>query len=313
MNSLVLSGGSIKGAFQAGALGHLLRQGFVPELVYGISVGALNGAFLTDRSGRAAGAAGAAVNWPGIADGLERFWIERVTRPRDLIRERSQLSLAWALAWKRFDGIVSTEPLHAMIRREVTRENFARSPLAFHVGAVNMVTGDIAYVGKDSPRIVDYIVASTAIPISMPLVTVDQQPYYDGGIRDIAPLGRAIDSGGSRIAAIITQPERMEPRTFHRGSILQLISRVMDIVTNETVLNDLKVIERVNAMIEAEGPDSAVARRYRPIAALAIWPDRTIDVSIESFTSADIRMMLELGKESARKALAKHPDWLAGH
>jgi predicted acylesterase/phospholipase RssA len=37
--------------------------------------------------------------------------------------------------------------------------------------------------------------ASAAVPISMPLVDIDREPYYDGGIRDIAPLGRAFKQG----------------------------------------------------------------------------------------------------------------------
>jgi hypothetical protein len=42
MKALVLSGGSILGAFQAGAIAKVLGDGFVPELVIGTSVGALN-------------------------------------------------------------------------------------------------------------------------------------------------------------------------------------------------------------------------------------------------------------------------------
>ena len=308
MRALVLSGGSIKGAFQAGAVAHLLRSGFAPELVYGISVGALNGAFLADRSGRMV-AAGSTPDWPKLADDLERFWTERITRPADVIRRRSALALAWAIVRDRFDGIVSTDPLRKLIRREALRENIARTPLTFLVGAVNLLTGDIEYRGKDSPEIVDYVIASTAVPISMPLAYVKGQPYYDGGIRDIAPLGAAINAGATRIAAIICQPKHVAPRTFDLHDPLKLVSRTVDIVTNETVLNDLKVVERVNELIRASPPGSAVADRYDRVPSLAIWPNRAIDVAIESFTSADIRMMLELGRESARKALEANPEW----
>ena len=52
--ALVLSGGSIKGSFQAGAVAELLESGFVPDAIYGTSVGSLNGSFLTERAGRLA-------------------------------------------------------------------------------------------------------------------------------------------------------------------------------------------------------------------------------------------------------------------
>ena len=51
--AFVLSGGSIKGAFQAGALADLLTsKTFTPDAIYGTSVGSLNGAFIADRAGR---------------------------------------------------------------------------------------------------------------------------------------------------------------------------------------------------------------------------------------------------------------------
>jgi predicted patatin/cPLA2 family phospholipase len=40
MNALVLSGGNIKGAYQAGIVSTLLQAGYVPEIATGISVGA---------------------------------------------------------------------------------------------------------------------------------------------------------------------------------------------------------------------------------------------------------------------------------
>lgn len=53
MKAFVLSGGSIKGAFQAGVITDLLTSGsFMPDAIYGTSVGSLNGAFLADRAGR---------------------------------------------------------------------------------------------------------------------------------------------------------------------------------------------------------------------------------------------------------------------
>jgi NTE family protein len=42
MNALVLSGGNIKGAYQARIVSTLLLAGYVPEIATGISVGAIN-------------------------------------------------------------------------------------------------------------------------------------------------------------------------------------------------------------------------------------------------------------------------------
>ncbi|WP_310590414.1 patatin-like phospholipase family protein [Dyadobacter sp. NIV53] len=51
MKALVLGGGSMKGAFQVGVIQAVLENGFEPEMIYGISVGALNATFLTNETG----------------------------------------------------------------------------------------------------------------------------------------------------------------------------------------------------------------------------------------------------------------------
>lgn len=52
-NALVLGGGGIKGAFQAGVLSVILAdKDYAPAGIFGSSTGALNGAFLADRAGR---------------------------------------------------------------------------------------------------------------------------------------------------------------------------------------------------------------------------------------------------------------------
>lgn len=47
---LLLGGGGITGAYQAGVLKVLLEQGVVTNVINGVSVGGLNAAFLVDRA-----------------------------------------------------------------------------------------------------------------------------------------------------------------------------------------------------------------------------------------------------------------------
>lgn len=46
--ALVLSGGGIKGAYEAGVIRALAEAGIVPDVIVGVSAGALNGAFVTN-------------------------------------------------------------------------------------------------------------------------------------------------------------------------------------------------------------------------------------------------------------------------
>jgi NTE family protein len=76
--ALVLGGGALKGAFQAGAVMALLENGFRPDALYGISVGGLNAAFLTTEANRQMADTGR-IDWPragrsrdpvAVSDGL---------------------------------------------------------------------------------------------------------------------------------------------------------------------------------------------------------------------------------------------------
>ncbi len=52
MKALVLGGGSLKGAWQVGVIHAILDTGFRPEMIYGISAGALNGSFMVNEASK---------------------------------------------------------------------------------------------------------------------------------------------------------------------------------------------------------------------------------------------------------------------
>src|SRR5438046_2192955 len=78
--ALVLSGGGIKGAFQAGAIAEVLSSGFQPAILVGTSIGALNAAFLADRAGSSY-LVNRHVDWRKLGESLEKFWRDRITGP----------------------------------------------------------------------------------------------------------------------------------------------------------------------------------------------------------------------------------------
>ena len=102
--ALVLSGGSVKGAFQAGAIAEVLESGYKPTAIYGTSVGSLNGAFLAERAGRLAPSQVESA-WPSIGAELEEFWRREITSFARIGRRRCILRLAWDILTNRFNGL----------------------------------------------------------------------------------------------------------------------------------------------------------------------------------------------------------------
>lgn len=304
MNALAFVAVAILGAARTVALPAPPSQGLSPGIIAGISVGARNGAFLTERAGRAASSP---PDCPALGAELARLGTDNVTGPHDLIARRSTGSIAWGALWSRFDGLVKTDPLRALVRREIIEANLRRSPVAFHAGTVKLADGEIVYAKLAFPNLLESIIASTAIPIMMPLSMIGDRPFDDGGLRDIAPLKQAIDAGATEIVCIACQPLRSGAASFNRKNLLHLVDRVVTVQTCEILRNDLKLASYINEYCPRDGTrvEAGPLRGYRYIPIRIIQPAVPIEVQLDSFTAADIATMLDLGRYAAREVMGR--------
>jgi NTE family protein len=308
--AFVLSGGSVKGAFQAGALEVILENGKVPSFVSTISVGTLNGIWLANEAGKIVREQ-TKLDWPALGKGLTAFWTENVRRPSDLVRVKSGLRLLWELAIGPFDGSVGTEPLRALVERTIDKQNLAKSPFDLRLGAVDHYKGTITYYDKDDPEIISRMMGSSAIPVAMPASVTGDEVLFDGGVRDVAPLKPAMKSGASEIIVIACQPRdvRVYPpcaaAIYHRD-IRKLAERMTDIATNEIVNADIEYAEEINEIArqgKAEHFEFSRGKTERQL--LVIRPSSDPEVDITSFTENDIKKMMDLGRNAAREALGR--------
>jgi NTE family protein len=309
--ALVLSGGSIKGAFQAGAVNVTLHSGIEPSAIYGISVGSLNGGFLADRAGAAA-RAGRKPNWPQIGDELALFWLNKITSFGVIGKKRNSFSLLWNILWSKFNGVLDTGPLHALIKTTLNEENLRESPVVFQAGSVNLRDGSLLQSRADEsyPMMRDFILASTAIPIVMPISFVKQLSLLDGGVRDVAPLSAAINDGADEIICVLCQQEQLEPVDVRYGNLMELAERLMEIVVAETVSNDIDRARQINDFCMRSGGPSSTGRPnpatdgYRIVPITVIRPAAPLEIKLTKFGPEDIRRIYELGRNAAQSALA---------
>jgi len=326
--ALVLSGGSIKGAFQAGAIAQLLEHGFVPDAIYGTSVGSLNGAFLAERAGRVVGA-GETPDWAKLGQELERFWLEELHSPAQVGTQRRAIPLVISLLRQSFEGLVDTSALRALVHDQLRPENMRASPIRFFACAVNLASGEVVYASEDYSGILDYIMASTAIPIEMPYVTIGKAPYVDGGVREVAPLSRAIEDGAQEIVCILCQPRDLQGVSFQPGNLMAFALRLMDVITNELINNDLERFRKVNEWVEtfdqveadmetllnSRGVTEAGSQEmrkslaelpfseWRHIPITVIRPENEIVLDLLHFTPAEIAEVIQQGRNIAKEAL----------
>jgi NTE family protein len=305
--ALVLSGGSIKGAYEAGALKAVFERGYKPDYLYGISVGNLNSTFMAHEAAKQYIASGN-VDWTKVSDALWNFWSTEIDEPKKLVKKKCNLllllSLNWGLIFKKFDSILDTTPLQKLIKRIIDPEVIKHSPVKLHIGAVNIYSGEICYVEPSHPDFLDFVVASTAIPVMMPVKNIKDLPYLDGGLRDVAPFGKAINEGAEEIVGICCQSEKLDNIPYNYRDLLLLVDKVMDILVTEIVNNDIHLIDQINGLIE-EYPGHPGSRhaKYKHIEHVLIRPDTEINLNIESFTKADITNLLQKGYDDAKAKL----------
>jgi NTE family protein len=295
--ALVLSGGSIKGAFQAGAIKASLAHGFEPDYIWGVSVGALNGAFLADRAGKATGSP----NWKTIGNQLATFWEQKIKKPDDIVQQRTKTSIAWGTLRNRFKGFVKTDRLRTLLGKTVSVENIRKSPATFYAGVVNLADGRFFNADARLPDLVDYIMASTAIPVIMPFVEIEKAPLVDGGVRDIAPLRHAIAAGATEILVIACQPEQMEATTVKPNNLFSLVDRVTDIMTDEILRNDLEMAGFINTFTPEDGTPAMdgpfIGKRRVKIT--VVRPARSLAIDILDFDAKAIKELIETGEFAA--------------
>jgi NTE family protein len=275
---LVLAGGSVKGAFQAGVIKALFEKGYQPDAIYGVSAGSLNAAYVVNQLGQQVNA-GMPLSYPQAAQDLWDFWERRITRPECLSKPFNIFQLGWTALTKKFKGLVDTSPLRDLLSDVLQDRNLHASPVGLKVGAVNIMEGVMHYVDPSFENFQEYLMASSAVPILMPVVKIDgqkQKSYLDGGLRDVAPLQKAIQDGATEVVVIACHTEMIEGGDFDSGDLLALVDRVMDIAVNEILNADLK-------MTRSE------------VKLQIIRPLQPLSIDIQRFTKMDIRRMLEMG------------------
>ena len=286
----------MKGAFQVGAIQSVLENGFEPDMVYGISVGALNATFLANETGRQLDEEGK-ITWAVAGRKLLEFWVKNITQPQDISTLRSRVMLGMNTLMSRFDGLVDPAPLHLLIRKNVKDKHLKHTPVKIKVGAVNVQSGEIKYVTPQEPHFLDFVRASSSIPMLMPAIEIGHSKYLDGGLREVAPIRQAIADGATEIVVIachsphLYQPEGMNPR-----NLITLVERVRDITVNEYANSNI---------IWAESYVDRSVLRGVPMKLTVIRPASPLVLDMQHFNSEDISRLIIEGYRVAVETLNK--------
>lgn len=302
--ALILSGGSIKGAWQAGAVKAIFDKGLSFDAIHGVSVGSLNGSFICQEAAKQMQPL-ENIDWGQLGAALVHFWKSNISEPDNIAKERKWLQNAISIIRGKYNGLVDTTPLQDLVKRTINPAILQQSPIKLTVGAVNLASGNNEFPGPGDPNFIDYLIASTAIPIIMPVQYIagnKNRAYLDGGIRDVAPIGKAIDAGADDIVCVLCQ-SRETTSNFDPGNLMSLADRVMEIVVNEIVNNDIQRAQDINRQI-AVGNNLPGKKEVK---ITVIRPNQPIGLDLRNFSSKEIEDNINSGYNTAITLLNNQP------
>jgi NTE family protein len=201
----VLSGGSVRGAAQAGMIRVLLEHGIVPDEVVGVSAGALNGTFL---------AANPTVEQARLLEGVWRDVADRKPIRGSFIRNVAAI----VRGRPSFDN---GDRLRALIADHAPMEDLAQASVPCHVGTTDASTGQLSW--WTSGPLVDLLCATTAVPGVLPAVDLgDGTLHIDGGVVSNIPLRRALSLAPTRLV-VLDVAAKFTPATKQTALSLMLV------------------------------------------------------------------------------------------
>ncbi len=197
--AFVLGGGGSRGALQVGALQSLLEHDIHPDIVVGTSVGGANGTFF-------------ALN-PTLSqiNLLRQAWQDAMKLQ---LLEKSPLRIWLRTLMNRFEW----RPNKKLIRFFLG--HLPQSGLTFgditavslYMTATDLKTGDLYLYGKNtSERVLDGLVATTAIPPWIRPIERKEHRFMDGGLVSNLPILPAIEQGAGIVIALdLSNPYRLQ-------------------------------------------------------------------------------------------------------
>ena len=310
---LALQGGGSHGALTWGVLDRVLEDERLEiSGISGTSAGAMNAVVLAQgfhQGGRDGAREALAAFWRAVSDAarlspVQRNWWNRITGNFNL--DRSPGYLFFDNLTRLFSPYelnpLDINPLRDLVADTVDFDsvNECARPKIF-VTATNVRSGQ-ARVFTQPHLSVDTIMASACLPSVYQAVEIDGEAYWDGGYIGNPALYPLVDQTDCRDIVIvqINPMTRYElPRTGR-----EILNRVNEISFNSSLIKELRAIQLLHKLIDAEGLET---ERYRDMRIHLIHADEELqDLDSSSKLNAEWEFLSHLYERG--RAWADH--WL---
>jgi len=229
--SLVLEGGATRGVFTAGAVDYLMERGLYFSHVIGVSAGSCNAVdYVSRQLGRSRDC------WIHKEKEYDYYY-----KIRDFMKEKSIMNM---------DMVFNQYPNQVY---PFDYDTYFDSEMVCEITVTNCKTGKAEYLTEeaDRARLMSICRASCSMPLVSPVVTVDGEPYLDGGLADSVPLRRAVEIGNKKIIIFLTRAKGYRKSYLLKGET-KLYKRVYGAYPNlvKTIVRRPLAYNRTMDLIE---------------------------------------------------------------
>lgn len=218
---LALSGGGAKGLAHLGIIKALEEHDMRPEIISGVSAGAIVGALYADGF---------------TPDEICKFF-----------KEKKFFSFAkFNLRRRNFNGLMSQERFEEMLTDKLRSKTFEELNIPLIINATDINDGKNVYFSNGT--LVDKIVASASVPVFLTPKEINGHQYVDGGIFNNMPTKIIRSRCRYLIGCHVNPIVKAEPIT----EVLKIFERVYDLCIQSSTVTEKAVCDLLFEPIEAK-------------------------------------------------------------
>ena len=200
---IVWEGGAFRTVFSCGVMDAFLDKNIMPDYCIGVSAGAAYGVtYVAKQKGR---------NLKLIKDYCND---KRYMGIGNLLNPKNRCYYGLKFAYE-------TIPKQIL---PFDYDTFKESNVEFYATVTNVLTGKAEYLLYDVDEVPSKtLIATCALPMLFPIVTINGTPYMDGGIGDSIPFKQAFEAGCDKVLVVLTRQPDYRKST---GSSTKLAARM---------------------------------------------------------------------------------------
>jgi NTE family protein len=292
--ALILAGGGAKGGFEVGVTKKwIVEDKLNYKIILGNSVGCINGVKLA-HAPWSGGNEALAKEWGELAE-----WWDGLDNPH-VYRKRWLWGLPALWNW----SVYTTQPIQRMLKERIDPERLRNSGREFRGIYISWATGEILMFDQTDEHPAEKTYCSASFPVFFEPGEVGGELFTDGGLRDIAPLGHALEMGATHVDVILTSdPVPPDDWDTKGKKSLDFARRAIDIQSREILLGDVRTCQDRNligglvAFCQAKGlaiPDEfKEAERFKPVVLRVLKPSASLGESFDFSPEATQRRIAQ--------------------